>query len=197
MIQIRKHSRHYWEQWIKKRNPAGNPQHLGARNIYILPSGFGWIYGLMVLTLFSGAINYQISTVFLMTFLLAVVGLVSAWEAQANIKGLTIKLISIEDAPLGKPAQITFLIHSNSKIRFGLDLQPEKQAKTRLEKIPVEGLHFILPIETTQRGCFAVPPITISSLFPFGIFRVWSYVFFDEQYYVYPQPLSPGFSPPR
>ena len=197
ITQIKASSINYWNQWIRKRSPASNPQTFNSKNVYILPSGFGWIYGLVLLTLFSGAINYQISTVFLMTFLLAVIGLVSAWEAHANLKEISIKLIAIEDAQQDKPAQLTLLIQSNNKVRYGLEFQIAKQSSQRLEKIPLEGLQLILPIETTKRGRFSLPPIVISSLFPFGIFHVWGYAHFDNHYYVYPAPLSPGFWPPH
>lgn len=193
--QIKNRTYHYWTQWIRKRIRQGNPQIVNSKNIYIVPSGFGWAYGVLVLSLLTGAINYQISTIFLMTFLLAVVGLVSAWETQANLKELSIKFISIEDAQQGKPAQLILLIQSSQKIRFGLEFQIAKQAKIRLEKIPKQGLQILLPIETSKRGCFSVPPIVISSQFPLGIFSVWSYACFDEHYYVYPQPVDPGFWP--
>ena len=197
ITQIKKRSRTYWNEWIKKRNPASNPQMFNANNVYILPSGFGWVYGLVLLTLFSGAINYQISTVFLMTFLLAIIGLVSAWEARANLKEISLKLISVKDAQQGKPAQLTLLIQSNNKIRYAFEFQIAKQTKQRLEKIPQEGLQFILPVETAVRGRFSLPPIVISSLYPFGIFRVWGYAHFEQYYYVYPEPLPPGFWPPH
>jgi uncharacterized protein (DUF58 family) len=195
ITQLKKSSINYWTQWVNQRAPLSNTQVLNKKNIYILPSNFGWVYGLLLITLFSGAINYQISSIFLMTFLLAVVGLVSAWEAHANLNDLSIQLIAVEDAPLGQPAKLTLLIKGQKKIRFALELQVEKQTSIRLEKIPIEGLQFIVPLTKSSRGCFPVPRITLSSLYPFGIFRVWSYLRFAEHYYVYPQPLSPGFWP--
>ena len=192
---IKEKSQEYWNQWIKTRISSNNPQTLGSNNLYILPSGFGWVYGLLLVTLFSGAINYQISSVFLMTFLLAVVGIVSAWEAHANLKEISIKLISIDDTQQGKPAQINLWITTNNKVRFGLEFQLMNQQPTRLEKVPQKGVHLILPLETTVRGCFPLPRIIVSSFFPFGIFRVWGYANFDAQYYVYPEPIFPGFWP--
>jgi uncharacterized protein (DUF58 family) len=185
----------YWEQWIKKRNPKGNPQVLKAHQIYILPSTFGWMYALLLLTLFSGAINYQISSIFLMTFLLAIIGLISAWEAQANLNGLVIKLISVDDTEQGKPALLNLLIQASPKTRFALAFQIDKNTEIRLEKIPVEGVQFTLPLATSARGYFPVPRIAISSFFPFTIFQVWSYAYFDESYYVYPTPLALDFWP--
>ena len=185
-----------WQQWVNIRNPAKNPKILNANNVYIFPSAFGWIYAFVVISLFTGAINYQMSTAFLMTFLLAIIGLVSAWEAHANLKDMQIQLISIEDAELGTPAQLKLFIQTNDKQRFGLEFQIADQPKTRLEKIPTEGLTFILPIKTNQRGCFSLPRIVISSYFPFGLFRVWGYAFYPGSYYVYPAALSPDFWPP-
>lgn len=195
MKQFRDKTYNYWTQWIKKRIQPANPQRLHAKNIYILPSGMGWAYGLLVVSLFTGAINYQISMIFLMTFLLAVIGLVSAWEAHANLKELSVQFISVEDTQLGTPAQLTLLIRTQQKIRFGLEFQVGKQAKIRVEQISGQGQQITLPIETSSRGYFLMPPIIVSSPFPFGIFSVWSYVFFNEHYYVYPQPVDPGFWP--
>ncbi|MES2217991.1 MAG: hypothetical protein V4501_06235 [Pseudomonadota bacterium] len=184
-----------WERWVKKRNRAGNPQTLDSHNLYILPSKFGWAYGVVVITTLVGAVNSQINTIFLMTFLLAIIGMISALEAHANLKDLSFKFIVIKDSQQGIPVKITLFIQANRKRRFGVEFQIASQPKTRLEKIPLEGIEFIVPVETPMRGRFLLPPITISSLFPFGIFRVWSYLYFEEHYYVYPQPINPGFWP--
>lgn len=195
IAQVASKTKRYWEGWVKKRSRLGKPQTLNSRNLYILPSGFGWAYALIVLILFLGAVNYQINTIFLMTFLLAIIGLVSAFEAHANLNNLSFKLITIEDAQQGTPARLTLFIQANNKVRISIDFQIALQPKTRLEKLPAEGLQFVVPIKTTTRGYFSLPPIIISSFFPFGIFRVWSYIYFDEHYYVYPQPSNPGFWP--
>lgn len=192
---VKNHMQYYWKRWTKHRCPNGNPQALHSHAIYILPSKFGLVFGVAVLSLFTGAINYQMSTIFLMTFLLGVIGLVSAWEAHSNLKDLSIKLISIEDTEQEKPAQITLLLQPNYKIRYGLEFQWGNQSTIRVEKVPKEGLEFFSPIVTTQRGYFSIPPLIISSLYPFGLFRVWSYIYFDAHYYVYPQPVDPGFWP--
>lgn len=71
---------------------------------------------------------------FLMSFILALVGFISAWEAHANLKGLSIKLVSVEDTYEGTPAQVSLLIQSNNRMRFGLDFRLNNQSVTRLEK---------------------------------------------------------------
>lgn len=193
--QISQQIKSLWSKWVKKRNRSGNPQTLNSKNIYILPSAFGCAYGGVIIILFLVAINYQINTIFLMAFLLVTIGILSAWEAHANFKDLSFTLIALDDAQQGVPAKITLFIQANKKNRFGLEFQIASQNKIRLEKIPGIGINFTIPIETKIRGYFPLPTITIRSFFPFGLFKVWSYVYFEEHYYVYPQPINPGFWP--
>jgi uncharacterized protein (DUF58 family) len=184
-----------WDIWVKRRNSPGNPQIIDTRNLYILPSAFGWAYGVLVFLLLIGAINYQNNMIFLMTFLLAIIGMVSACEAHGNILNLSLKFIAVEDTNQGLPARLTLLVHADKKKRFGIGFNIALQPEIRLEKISHESIKVTIPIATPSRGCFSLPPIIISSIFPFGIFRVWSYAYFDEHYYVYPQPIDPGFWP--
>jgi hypothetical protein len=196
ITQLKRKFKTSWERWARRRNRLGhNPQTLNSHNLYVLPTGFGWAYGIMVFTLFIGAVNSQINAIFFMTFLLAIVGMISALEAHSNLKNLSFRFLSIDDAQQGTPAKINLFIHTDNKLRFGVDFQIASQSKNSLEKIPAEGLHFSVPIETPARGYFSLPPIIISTLFPFGIFRVWSYAYFDGHYYVYPKPVDPGFWP--
>jgi uncharacterized protein (DUF58 family) len=195
ITQLKLRFKNYWQRWIEKRIVFGNPQILNANNLYIIPSGFGWAYGVVVFIIFVGAVNSQINTIFMLTFLLGVIGMISAWEAHANLKNLALKFITIEDSQEGTPAKITIFIPANEKLRWGVEFHVASQPKIRLEKIPPEGIQLIVPIETEDRGYFSLPPIIISSLFPFGIFSVWSYAYFDAHYYVYPRPVDPGFWP--
>lgn len=184
-----------WDKWARRRHSPGNPQVIDARNLYILPSGFGIAYGAVVIMLLVGAINYQINTIFLMTFLLAIIGMVSAYEAHGNLLNLTFQFVTVEDAAQGTPAKLSLMVRANTKNRFGVSVRVAGQTETRLEHIPLEGLQFTLPIATTSRGYFQLPLIVITSVFPYGIFRVWGYLYFDEHYYVYPLPVDPGFWP--
>ena len=179
---------------MKRRNLPGNPQYFNSKNVYIIPSSFGWAYAFVLLTLFFGAINYQVSLAFLMVFLIALMGLGSAWQGHANLKGLTIKLVSIDDTYEGKPAKINLLIFSQQK-RFNLEFQVDKQASVTLENIETQPLPCSLLLETNKRGYFTLPPLKISSVFPLGLFKVWGYVYFEGKYYVYPEPLNPDFWP--
>lgn len=185
----------HWLAWTKKRNLPGNPQHLHAANLYILPSAFGWAYGMVILTLLLCAINYQISAVFLLTFLLAITGMISAWQAHANLKGLSISCLTIDDVHQGEKIQVELFINGVDETRYGVQYQIDSQEPMTLEKLAPKGRKLILSLPAERRGCHQPPFIRFSSPFPFGLFKVWGYAFFDQKYYVYPKPLPPGFWP--
>ena len=46
-----------------------------------------------------------------------------------------------------------------------------------------------LPILLSKRGVHHLPRITLSSLFPFGLYKCWTHIDFDRQLLVYPLPI--------
>ena len=185
----------YWSRWVKQRALSANPQQFNSGNLYIVPSVFGLGYAVVLLTLFLCAINYQVSSVFFLTFLLAVAGMVSAWEAHGNLKGLAVHCLAIEDAYQYDTIKIVLLLRLKRSLCYALEYYVLKQEKMKLEKITNEGAQITLCLPARERGCFQLPRITFCSYFPLGLFRVWGYIYFDANYYVYPLSVSPGFWP--
>ncbi|GGI81624.1 hypothetical protein [Legionella impletisoli] len=181
--------------WVQKRHPLSNPQHLYSNRIYILPSAFGWLYGIVILTITTGAINYQLNTAYFFVFLLAILGLLSMWQTHQNLKNLSIQCMMIDDVEEGHPAKIRLFINPKHQLRYGLIFSTNQGEVVTVEKIPKEGSKAILPLETHARGQFKIPPIKIYSYYPLGIFKVWSYLYYDVNYYVYPAAKHPGFWP--
>ncbi|VEG90842.1 hypothetical protein [Legionella spiritensis] len=185
----------YWYHWVKKRGTRDNPQHLKSRNLYILPSLFGWVYAVVLLTLFLCAVNYQMSAIFLLTFIPGVAGLISAWEAHANLQGLSISFLTINDIQQGETTHAVFYLKANGKTRFNLCYQIKGQEKTGIDMLPPEGKQLVISLHGKRRGHYKFPVMCFYSDYPFGLFRVWGYAFFDRDYYVYPAAVSPGFWP--
>lgn len=186
----------YWYSWAKKRNSQGAMQCFDASNLYILPSLFGWAYGVVLLTLLLCAINYQISTIFFLVFLQALAALISAWTSHANLKNIRIRCLSVEDCSKGLLVQVVLFLDPQGLARYDIDYQIAQQPSFTLACLPAQGLQITLSLPSTQRGRFNLPVIRFSSHYPFGLFQVWGYTFFDKHYYIYPAPESPGFWPP-
>ncbi|WP_133129331.1 hypothetical protein [Legionella yabuuchiae] len=182
-------------RWVRKRHPIANPQDLHSNRIYILPSAFGWLYGIVILTMATGAINYQLNAAYFFVFLLVIIGLLSMWQTHQNLKSLSIQCLMIDDVEEGKPAKIMLFINPHQQPRFGLTFSHTQGEVVTIEKTPKEGRKAVIPLATYSRGVFKIPPIKIYSYYPLGIFKVWSYLYYDMSYYVYPAAKHPGFWP--
>lgn len=193
---ITTHIKQYWYSWAKKRNARGNTLQFNASNLYILPSLYGWAFGIVLLTLLICAINYQISTLFFLAFLQALTGLISAWTAHGNLKNLRVNCMEIKDCHKGGRVKVALFLDGAGLERYDITYQIDKEEKIILACLPQEGLQLNLSLPAVKRGHFQLPVIRFSSYFPFGLFQVWGYAFFDKHYYVYPTPTAPGFWPP-
>ncbi|AHE68034.1 DUF58 domain-containing protein [Legionella oakridgensis] len=195
MIQLKTRLTQQLQNWIKKRSPSGNPQCLSSRHLYILPSAFGWGYVIVLLTLGIGAINYQLNPAFLLIFLMMIIGILNLWQNHRNLQGLCIRCLAVDDAEQGQPANIKLLLSVEAEHRYALFLAFEESSIVHVEKISKEEQMIFLALKTPHRGHFKLPPLKIYSNYPLGLSRVWSYLYFDISYYVYPLAVSPGFWP--
>ena len=191
-----KRTREYWSDWVRLRAYSSHPLELNAKTIYIIPSALGWAFLVVILSLFICAINYQVSAIFFMTFLLASAGMASAWEAHDNLNGLTVHCVSIDDGYCGGMVRVTLALRMPKKIAYSIEYYFEKESSLHLERLPLEGRQITLYLPAPKRGVFKLPRVTISSVYPLGLFCVWGYAYFDDAvYYVYPQNIATGFWP--
>lgn len=185
----------YWQRFVANRNLPGETQVLHERNVYIIPSAFGWLFALLLITLFTGAVNYQLSTAFLMTFMLAMLAFLSAIEANNNLKGIRIHCQPLADTAQGEQVQIQLWLVADQPSRYGLYLYFEGQAGIHLDQIPPEGCSVQMRLTAVKRGLFTLPRLIIQSRYPFGFFTVWGYARLTQSCYIYPQAIAPGYWP--
>ncbi|MFW5453333.1 DUF58 domain-containing protein [Thioalkalivibrio sulfidiphilus] len=178
--------------WLMRReHPAGREITLHRRRIYILPTRQGLVFGLMLVVMLLGAINYSNSMAFLLTFLLAGLGANGIWHTHRNLLGLRITRLPLEPVFAGETAYCRYRIENPSHVpRRGLVLHRRDvqgaaiAAQARAEAVAE------LPIVTTRRGSLRPGRFSLSTTYPLGLFRAWSWIQFDEALTVYPHPLA-------
>ena len=69
--------RRRFRAWLRSRLPARDSMLLTQRNIYILPTPAGFMFGITLLVLLIASVNYQLNLGYVLTFLLAGSGIVS------------------------------------------------------------------------------------------------------------------------
>lgn len=187
--------------WMRTATPNGKSTTLSRQHIYILPTRFGWLFTVLLITLLIGSINYSISLGFAFTFLLAGFGAISMLYTWRNLANLHIRLH--QAPPIFAGTQAIFecsVTENNHRARFAIAAQFSSQNSFH-QQIP-DNTHslidlnadaetrFMLSTPTTQRGWLAMPRVKLSTEFPVSFFYVWAYAALDAQCLVYPAPLD-------
>ena len=180
--------------------PGLQSRQLKRQRVYIFPTLQGWLYGVMLIVMLLGAINYNNSMAFMLCFLLASLGIVCMLHTYRNLTGLIISSTKPKSVFAGQHALFPIQLDNRFGIeRFSIKLEQKapqkvlfkkrthkKQTSTSIDS--GKQITACYPVETKQRGILKLERLMISTSFPLGIFSAWSYIESDEYCLVYPVP---------
>jgi uncharacterized protein (DUF58 family) len=184
-----------WRAWWDSRRQPRESQTLTQRNIYIVPSRAGLMFGVVLMLLLVVSINYQLSLGFALTFLLAGSAAASIQMTHGSLRGLTLHLKPLAPAFDGEAAVMEVVVTNPGAARlgvgFGLDLGL-RPIPLAYAEIPAQGqtsvhLSWLAP----HRGLHQLPVVRAESRYPFGLFRAWTIWRPAGQQWIYPRPESP------
>ncbi|MCP5160408.1 MAG: DUF58 domain-containing protein [Hahellaceae bacterium] len=180
----------FW-QWIGRRSPSKARVELTLRNIYVLPTSKGLLFGLMLLVMFITGVNYQNSLVLLTTFFLATLFVVSILAAFSNLSGLILSLRDSDDCFNGEMASFNFvIIDPKEKRRQRLMLTLETSGDREIFDCVGHSTSVSLGLKCRARGQLSPGRLLIETAFPMGLVRAWSWVRLDGNIFVYPAPVK-------
>jgi uncharacterized protein (DUF58 family) len=177
-------------RWLfRLRGPEPAPIVLGQRRIFVLPTAAGVVFGLTVVLLLIGSINYILSLGFLLTFLLAGLGVVAIVHAFRNLVGLEIAPGRCDPVFAGDTAWFGLLLRNpRPDDRLALRLRAEGGEEVSADAAGERVTDLRLPLATQRRGWQELPRVTLETTFPLGLVRAWSYFQPDLRCLVYPAP---------
>ena len=176
------------------RRPESLPVVLHRRRIYIVPSGFGVGFSLLLLTMLAGALNYANNAALLLTCLLGAASAASMLVAFRNLNGLQLSSLQASHAIAGQPVELTLRFASApARDALRLDAGDARQVFA----VPAQGsVAVTVNMATTRRGWQPVPRLKIWTTWPLGMFRAWSWVHPDQRMLVWPRAEHSG-PPPQ
>jgi uncharacterized protein (DUF58 family) len=179
------------DRFFTGEGPFDAPLILARRRIFILPTRQGVLFAIVLGIMLIGSINYNNSLGYLLTFLLASVAVVSILHTYRNLLSLKISVGNIQPVFCGEKIKIPVVI-DNSGLSDRFAIQAELSVEQiRSCDVAQDGWASIsLSYKTRTRGMHRIPRITISSVFPLGLFRAWSHVRLNNTYLVYPEPAG-------
>ena len=197
------------QNWLLKRVSHKDSAVLTPRSIYILPTREGIIYAVVVLLMLAAAINFNNSLVFFCTFLLAGIAIISMHMTQQNLLNLQFSIAHVKPVfcfqNLNLPlviAHSTDISRKSNATKYSITIEFSHQQglnQSQSSDIFLQELADVhydektllqLSSPTIQRGLFDLPPLTISTRFPLGLFRAWTNIQLNNDALVYPQPTK-------
>jgi len=181
-----------FQRWWQARLPLRDSTTLTQRNVYILPTGPGFMLGATLLVLLVASINYQLNLGYVLTFLLTGSAVVGMHVCHSTLRGITMTLIAPEDHFAGASVTIGVnLLSEKRSVRYGIGLAVLGTNHWSWTDVPAQGRAKVqVAFQAPHRGLHRVPALTAETRFPLGTFRVWTVWRPAAQVLVYPAPES-------
>jgi uncharacterized protein (DUF58 family) len=164
---------------------------LGRRRLYILPTAQGFVLALLLVGMLLGALNYNNSLAFALTFLLAGLGLVVMHHAHRNLLGLELRFLPAEPVFAGCEAALPFRVSNPTPLpRHDLVLAAGGARSRPFDLAPGESRKVTVPAPTERRGPLRVGDVGLEGGFPGQLFRVWTWLAREAEGLVWPAPAD-------
>lgn len=182
-----------FDRFLKRRYVRTGEMRLSRERIFILPTSYGLVFALAIVVMLMGALNYNNSLAFMLTFLLGGVGLIATFHTYKNVSELVVQPLRATPTFAGQPARFTVMVDNRNgppRYAVAIKVHPRHAVLVDLEADSLTPVEVAVP--TKQRGTVALGILTIETRFPLGIYHAWSYVKSDIKCLVYPAPAVTG-----
>ncbi|MGI4849479.1 MAG: DUF58 domain-containing protein [Janthinobacterium lividum] len=192
------------ERWLFRHHGVENGEvFLGQRRIFIMPSRAGVAYALMLMVLFIGSVNYNLSMGFSLTFLLGACAVIDMHLTFRNLAHLY--LAPGRGSPVYAGDDASFELHLANRRRHGRHaigigfMAPaannagSREDRPIVQMVDIDALSqrsVTLNAPALQRGWLQAPRVRLSTSFPLGLLSAWSYWHPDLRVLVYPRPAE-------
>lgn len=177
--------------FLRPRSDGEAPFCLTQGRIYILPSGQGLLYALLLIAMLLTSINYSLALGHALVFLLAGIALAGMLETFRTLHGLWLAAGSSSPVFAGEAARFELLLDNRSpRHRPALHLHAEPHLAVEAHLDPLQLQRLILPLPTTQRGWLDLPRLRLSTRYPLGLYVAWAYPQPSMRCLVYPTPVE-------
>jgi uncharacterized protein (DUF58 family) len=185
--------------WARRRQGEDRlPITITTRRVYILPTRAGLALAALLFVMLVASLNYSNSIALMLTFLLTGFGLIAMHLTHRNLIGVVARGVAPVNAFAGEHGvlMLTLAAEGNAQ-RFAIDCEVNgsKRATVQLSEGGATRADIAVPLE--QRGRIVVSRIKLSTTFPFGLFRAWTYVHVDVPLLAWPIPRGRREAPPE
>ncbi|MBB6091435.1 uncharacterized protein (DUF58 family) [Povalibacter uvarum] len=184
--------------WARKRHGIdADPTVLSGRRIYILPTGLGVVFGLMIFAMFLGAMNYGNNLALGLGFMLGSLGLTAMHYCHRNIASIRVASGASDPVFAGEEARFRVALENDAPLaRHEVTIGNDFGVADPVRIEPGSRSVLTLQLPAGRRGYLKLDHFEISTRHPLGLFRAWAHLHMDMTCVVYPRPAARGLAPP-
>ncbi|MGV6826939.1 MAG: DUF58 domain-containing protein [bacterium] len=177
-------------QWMRSvRTDARGNATIGHRQVYILPTRYGLLFGTLLLAMLIGSMNYANNPAFGLTFLLTGFAIHMLYSTWYNLLGLSIRWQSSSPVFAGDIAEVYYqVLDLNQRHHQAVQVGFEDGAAAVCNVTTIDGSKVAIPFKTSRRGILRPGQLIVETRYPYGLARAWSYLHSDAEIVVYPKP---------
>jgi uncharacterized protein (DUF58 family) len=185
--------------WAHRRQGDDRlPVTIAAKRVYILPTRAGMAFATLVFVMLVAGLNYANSIALLITFLLAGFGMIAMHLTHRNLVGVSLKTVASVDAFVGEHGRLLLTLdNAADTLRLGIDCEVAGSTRVAIDLPPRSSARADLSLILERRGRLTVDRIKLSTAFPFGLCRAWSYVHMHTAILAWPVPRGRHEAPPE
>ncbi|MBI4998256.1 MAG: DUF58 domain-containing protein [Rhodocyclales bacterium] len=174
---------------LRGKPPEDSPVVLTQRRVYVLPTRAGLGFAAALLTMLVGSINYNLSLGYVLTFLLAGLGVVAILHTFRNLVRLKVSRGRTPPVFAGEHAAFHLVLASDID-RHAIRLWLSGGEGASVDVGAHDSVDACLRLPATRRGWLALPRVGIETTWPLGLIRAWAYCAPDLRCLVYPKPAA-------
>ncbi len=179
-------------QFLRVVRPAESGEAVvRGRKIYILPTRYGAMFGVLLITLLIASINYANNPAFILTFLLTGIFLQAIFHTWYNLLDLRLHGLHAEPVFAGETTFFHFQLRdTGGRARHALQLGFANQESMLADCPAGSRTEVRVPFQTRRRGRLRPGRLTVETRFPLGLLRAWCYLDTDMEAIIWPRPLA-------
>lgn len=179
--------RTWWLNWLSRRLPPQASVTLAHKSIFILPTGFGLIWVLLVILLFLFGTNYQNNLVIGLSILLLSIFNTCIIYSYRNLAGMTLQSKSGPNVYAGESVIYPIAL-SASQVQHNVTLNYQGNPTQILDRLDTQEQTLLLSFANELRGLVNPGRIKVESRYPLGLCRAWSNIDLDNSQIVFARP---------
>ncbi len=176
------------QRFQRRRLPEPLPIELRRNRVYILPTKFGFAFGLFLLVMLMGSLNYNNNLALMLCFLLGGLVLMTPIYTVRNLVDLTVTRISAPPVFVGERAGFSLTL-TNPSANPRPVLWAALEGEPTLANLPAHDREeATVWAAASQRGWLALSRTRLFTRYPFGLCHAWVWLVPDARCLIYPKP---------